>query len=162
MIQFTISEGFNIRNATFPHKDIHKETWYSADGRTVNQIDVLISNRFVSAITDIRAPRGPDIGSDHNLLKINFKVKLQVKIEKKYNEKKKKIVNIFQNSKWKQEYAIELNNRFEISENMEDEDIIDNNINKKWENIKTIIKETKQQLMEKDESTKNIKKQIVC
>ena len=41
-----------------------------------------------------------------------------VKIEKKYNEKRK-IVNIFQNSNWKQEYAIELYNRFEILENME-------------------------------------------
>jgi len=30
-----------------------------------------------------------------------------------------------------------------------DEDNIDNNINKKWENIKTIIKETKQQFIEK-------------
>jgi len=153
MIQFTISKDFNVRNTTFPHKDIHKETWYSADGRTVNQIGyVLISNRFRSAITDIRAPRGPDTGSDHNLLKINFKVKLWVKFAKKYNEKRK-IVNIFQNSKWKQEYAIELNNRFEISENVEDED----NINEKWENIKTIIKETKQQLIEKDESTKALK-----
>ncbi|MCL1934755.1 MAG: hypothetical protein FWF57_00005 [Defluviitaleaceae bacterium] len=67
----------------------------------MNQIDkVLISNRFRSAITDITALRGPDIGSDHNLLKINFKVKLGVKTEKKYNEKRK-IVNIFQNSKWK-------------------------------------------------------------
>jgi hypothetical protein len=51
-------------------------------------------------------------------------------------------VNIFQNSKWKQEYAIELNNRFKILEYMEDEENIDNNINEKWENIKTIIKET--------------------
>jgi len=57
----------------FPHKDIHKETWYLADGRAANQIDhFLISYRFRSAITDIRALRGPDIGSDHNLLKINF------------------------------------------------------------------------------------------
>jgi hypothetical protein len=40
-------------------------------------------------------------------------------------------VNIFLNSKWKQEYAIELNNRFEILENMEEEDTIGNNINKK-------------------------------
>jgi len=80
MIQFALSKGLNIRSTTFPHKDIHKETWYSADGRTANQIDhVLISNRFRSAITDIRALRGPDIGSDHNLLKINFKVKLRVK-----------------------------------------------------------------------------------
>ena len=58
MIQITISEGFNVRSTTFPHKDIHRETWYSADGRTENQIDhVLISNRFRSAITDIRALR---------------------------------------------------------------------------------------------------------
>jgi hypothetical protein len=54
MIQFAISKALNVRSTTFPHKDIHKETWYSADGRTANQIDhVLISNRFRSAITDI-------------------------------------------------------------------------------------------------------------
>jgi len=76
----------------------------------------LRSNRFSSAITDIRTLRGPDIGSDHNLLKIHFKVKVTVKTEMKYE--KRKIVNIFQNSKWKQEYPMELN-RFEILENME-------------------------------------------
>jgi len=42
-------------------------------------------------------------------------------------------------------------------ENTEDEDNTDNNINEKWENIKTIIKETKQQLIEKDESTETLK-----
>ena len=98
MIQFAISKGFNVRSTTFPHKDIHQETWYSADGRTAKQIDhVLISNRFRSAITDIRALKGQDVGSDHNLLKINFKVKLRVKTEKKYE---KKILIIFQSSKW--------------------------------------------------------------
>ena len=74
-------------------------------------------------------------------------MKLRVKTEKKYE--KRKTVNIFQNSKWKQEYAIEIN-KFQILENMEDEDNIDNNINEKWENIKTIIKETKQQPKEID------------
>jgi hypothetical protein len=60
-------------NPTFPLKDIHKETWFSADSRRAKQIDhILISNRLRSAITDIRTLRGPDIGSDHNLLKINF------------------------------------------------------------------------------------------
>ena len=155
MIQFAISKGFNVRSTTFPHKDIHRETWYSAYGRTAIQIDrVLISNRFRSAITDIRALRGPGIGSDHNLLR-NFKVKLRLKNERKYNEKRR-IVSIFQNSKWKQEYAIELSNRFKIYENMDDEDNIDNNINEKWENIK-IIKEAKQQWIEKEsrETLKN-------
>ena len=72
----------------------------------MNQIDhVLISTRFRSAITDITALTGPDIESDHNLLKINFKVKLRVKNGNKYNEKRK-MVNIFQNPKWKQVYAI--------------------------------------------------------
>ena len=33
----------------------------------------------------------------------------------------------------------------------------DNNINEKWANIKAIIKETKQQLIEKDESTGTFK-----
>ena len=36
------------------------------------------------------------------------------------------MVNIFQNPKWKQEYAIEINNRFEKLENLDDEDSIDN------------------------------------
>ena len=40
---------------------------------------------------------------------------------------------------------------------MGNEDNSDNNINEKWENIKTIIKETKQQLIEKDESTETLK-----
>ena len=63
MIQFAISNGLNVRSTMFPHKDIHKQTWYSADGRTAYQTDqVLISNRFRSAITDIRALSGPDIG----------------------------------------------------------------------------------------------------
>jgi len=64
-------------------------------------------------------------------------------------------MNIFQNPKWKKEYAIEINNKFEILENLEAS--IDNNINEKWENIKTIIKETKQQLIEKDESRETFK-----
>jgi hypothetical protein len=76
IIQFAISKVFNARSVTFPHKDIHKGIWYSADSRTANQTDhVLIGNIFRSAITDIRALRGSDIGSDHNLLKMNFKVK---------------------------------------------------------------------------------------
>jgi hypothetical protein len=156
MIQFAISNGLNVRSTTFPHKDIHKDIWYSADSRTGNQIDhVLISNRFRSAITDIRALRGPDIGSDHNLLKKNCEVKLRVEIGNKYE--KIKLVNIFQNPKWKKEYAIEINNKFEILENLNDEDSIDSDINGKWGNIKTRIKETKQQLIQKDEGTETFK-----
>jgi hypothetical protein len=40
---------------------------------------------------------------------------------------------------------------------MDDEDTIDNNINEKLESIKTIIKETKQQLIENVENTETFK-----
>ena len=133
MIQFAISNVLNITSTTFPHKDIQKETRYSADGRTTSQIDhVSISDSFRTALTDIMQLRGPHIESDHNLLKINFKVKLRVKTGNKYNEKRK-MVSIFQNPKWKQQYAIEINNRFEILENFDNEDCINNNTNEKWE-----------------------------
>jgi len=83
-------------------------------------------------------------------------VKLRVKTGNKYNEKRK-MVNIFQNPKWKEEYAIEINKKFKILENLGDKDSIDNNINEKWENIKTIIKQTKLHLVEKGEGTETFK-----
>ena len=136
MIQFVVSHGLNVRSTMFPHKDIHKETWHWADGTTANQTDhVLISDRFRSAITDITALRGKDIGSDHNLLKINFKVQLRVKTGNKYNEKRK-MVNIFQNPKWKQEYAIEINNKFEMLENLDNKDSMDTILMKNGKTLK--------------------------
>jgi len=55
------------------------------------------------------------------------------------------------------EYVIEINNKFGILRNLEDEDSIDNDINEKWENIKTRIKETKQQLIVDDEGKETLK-----
>jgi hypothetical protein len=40
---------------------------------------------------------------------------------------------------------------------MDDEDDTDKTIDEKWEGIKTIIKETKQQLIEKDGSTETLR-----
>jgi len=56
-------------------------------------------------------------------------MKLRVKTGNKYE--KRKMVNIFQNPKWKQEYAIEINNKFEILENLGDDDSMNNNNNEK-------------------------------
>jgi len=57
-------------------------------------------------------------------------------------------------------YAMEINNKFELLENLDNEGSINNNVNEKWENIKTIIKETKQQLIEKDEGTETFKNKV--
>ena len=54
-------------------------------------------------------------------------------------------------------YATEINNNFEILKNLDAEDSIDNDINGKRENIKTRMKETKQQLIEKNKGTEIFK-----
>ena len=81
----------------------------------------------MNAITDIRALRELDIGSDHNLTKINFKVILGVKAGNKFNEKRKILNFICRNPRRKQEYAVEINNKFEKLENLDDGCSIDNN-----------------------------------
>ena len=48
---FCSANGFIITGTNFPHKDIHKLTWGSPDGRTVNQIHyVLVNGNMTTSI----------------------------------------------------------------------------------------------------------------
>ena len=61
----------------FPHKDIHKYTWTSPDGLHKNQIDhIAVNAKFKRSVRDTRAYRGADVGSDHNLVITETKLKL--------------------------------------------------------------------------------------
>jgi len=47
LVNFTTSKNLVVKSTMFPHRNIHKYTWTSADGKTHNQIDhVLIGRRW--------------------------------------------------------------------------------------------------------------------
>ena len=65
-----------VMNTQFQHKQIHKGTWTSPDQNTINQIDHVLININKKEVTeDVRSLRGPNIDSEHFLLKATLKQK---------------------------------------------------------------------------------------
>ena len=63
----------------FPHRNIHKYTWTSTDGKTHNQIDhILIDRRWHSSVLDVRSFRGADCDTDHYLVVAKVRERLAV------------------------------------------------------------------------------------
>ncbi|KAK1791378.1 hypothetical protein P4O66_013384 [Electrophorus voltai] len=76
LLSFSNMNNFCIGNTYFRHKNIHKKTWRSPDGATYNEIDfICISRRWRSALLDVRAYRGADVGSDHYLVRSSIRCK---------------------------------------------------------------------------------------
>ena len=62
LCDFCSTNGFIITGTIFPHKDIHKLTWRSPDGRTVHQMDhVLVNGNMRTSISDTRVMRRADV-----------------------------------------------------------------------------------------------------
>jgi hypothetical protein len=54
VVNFATSKDLVVKSTMFPHRNIHKYTWTSPDGKTHNQIDrVLIDRRLHSIILEV-------------------------------------------------------------------------------------------------------------
>ena len=61
-----------------PHRDIHKQTWVSQDGRTRNRIDhIPVGTKFRNSIIDVKVMRGAECGSDHCMVVARARMKLK-------------------------------------------------------------------------------------
>ena len=76
LVDFCAADRLSIGGTLFQHKNIHKGTWRSPNGLTVNQIDhICISSRFQHSLIDVKVCRGADIGAD--LVRGRLKIKLK-------------------------------------------------------------------------------------
>ena len=65
LVNFATSKNLVVKSTMFPHRNIHKYTWTSPDGKTHNQIDyILIGRIWHSSVLDVRSFRGGDCDTD--------------------------------------------------------------------------------------------------
>ncbi|PIK60661.1 putative amphiphysin [Apostichopus japonicus] len=91
LLEFTSYNDMVLANTIGKHKASQRYTWHAPNGKHHNQIDyILVQNRFRSG-TRTAATRtfpGADVGSDHDLVIMNFKVKLKIITKPKYSRLK--------------------------------------------------------------------------
>jgi hypothetical protein len=65
LVNFATSKNLRVKSTMFPHRNIHKYTWTSPDGKTQNQIDhILIDRQRHSNVLDVQSFRAADCDSE--------------------------------------------------------------------------------------------------
>jgi len=79
LVNFATSKNLFVKSTMFPHRNNHKYTWTSPDGKTHNQIDhILIDRRWHSSVLDVRSFRGADFDTDHHMVIAKVRERLAV------------------------------------------------------------------------------------
>ena len=130
LLDFCVTHQLAIGGTLFEHKDIHKGTWRSPNGRTVNQIDhICISKRFEGSLMDVKVCRGADISSDHYLVRGQLRIKL---MSIKKNQERKLVIPAIERLRDRSliyKYNIAPKNRFDCLES-------EVNLESTWDNFK--------------------------
>ena len=78
LLQFSREHNLWIASTWFPHKRIHKYTWECRGRGLRSMIDyVLIGKEARKKVANVKVVRGVEIGSDHYLVLMKVKLKLQ-------------------------------------------------------------------------------------
>jgi len=142
-----------VKGTMFPHRNIHKYTLTSPDGKPHNQIDhVLTDRRWRSSILDVRSFRGADCDTDH--YKVIAKVRERLAVGKQAAQRfDRQRFNLrkLNEPEVREQYQIEITNRFAALENAND----DEDVNMTWGNIKENMKISAEESLVLHELKKN-------
>ena len=115
---FTEFCSFNdliIGGTLLPHKNIHKTTWISPDGKTENQSDhITISRKWRRSLHDVRVKPGADAASDHHLVVAVLKAKLMAYRDRAGRPQIKFNVQCLREEQTSEEFKVEVRNRLSL------------------------------------------------
>jgi len=134
VLGFATSKNLVVKSTMFPHRNIHKYTWTSPDGKTHNQIDhVLIDRRWHSSVLDVRSFRGADCDTDHHLViaKVRGRLAVGKQAAERFDRQRFNLRKLNE-PEVREQYQIEITNGFAALENLND----DEDVNRTWENTK--------------------------
>jgi hypothetical protein len=138
VVNFATSKNLVVKSTMFPHRNIHKYTWTSPDGKTHNQIDhVLIDRRQHSSILSVLSFRGTDCDTDHYMVVAEVRERRAISKQaahrfdaERFNLRKLSELEV------RKQYQLKISNRFTALENLNGSEYM----NRAWENIKENIK----------------------
>ena len=138
-VDFCAANELSIGGTLFQHKDIHKSTWRSPNGRAVNQIDhICISRRFRRSLIDVKVCRGADIGFDHYMVRGLLRSKLQSVAKMNHVPAIDRLRDLTKVA----EYNIALKNRFELLDT-------DDNLESIWGQFKQTVTDVSMEILGK-------------
>jgi len=120
IVNFATSKNLVVKSTMFPHRNTHKYTWTSPDGKIHNQIDhVLIDRRWQSSVLDVRSFRGAECDTDRYLVTAKVRERLAVgkqaaQMLDSYRLNLSKLYEL----EFRKKYQFEITNRFAALENL--------------------------------------------
>jgi len=153
LVNFATSQNLVVKSMMFPHRNIHKYTWTSPDGKTHNQTDhVLIDRRWHSSILDVRSFGGADCDTDHYLVIAKVRERLAVgKQAAQSFDRQRFNLRKLNEPEVREQYQVEIKNGFAALENSDDDEDVDRN----WENIKENIQMSAKESLGLDDFKQN-------
>jgi hypothetical protein len=135
---FCLENELVIGGTIFKHTNIHKITWISPNQKVCNQIDdIIIRREWRRSLLNVRAYRGADVMSDHFLAGATLKIEL-MSYKREGMRRTKYRIEVLQSKEKMNEYRLKLQNRFEVLNETEDFQ----NIEETWQTIKDTYNKT--------------------